>query len=257
MDLKSVVAGGSYSGLVTFSDIHSHAKKLKQGIKYALNNNLFIVFLGDLVDGHDKPLETVLAVKTILDEGNGVLVIGNHDDKFYRYAKGNAVMLKGANKQTLADVPKGGEQLFLQTMIDLIDHQNSAYMHRFGNWRFIHGAAHVDVWANPDEPDHLTKKAKHRAMYGEVNGEKEADGFPVRLYNWVDEIPPEHGVIVGHDRKPYGAGKLADNGPLDQTGAKGGRAVFTDMGCGKGGKLCLTTFSVDGDNIEMTGHEAI
>ena len=130
MDLRNIVAGKGYSGLATFSDIHAHAKKLKKGIKYALNNNLFIVFLGDLVDGHDKPLETVLAVKTILDEGNGVLVIGNHDDKFYRYAKGNPVKLKKANKQTLADVPKGGEELFLQTIIELNDQSNNKNRNR-------------------------------------------------------------------------------------------------------------------------------
>jgi len=257
MDLTNIIASGGYNGLVTFSDIHAHAKKLKKGIRYALKNNLFIIFLGDLVDGHDRPLETVLAVKAILDAGTGVLVIGNHDDKFYRYAKGNPVILKKQNKQTLADVPKGGEQLFLQTMIDLAEHQMSDHMHRFANWRFIHGAAHVDVWADPENPDNLTKKAKHRAMYGEVNGETEADGFPVRLYNWVDEIPSDHNVIVGHDRKPYGAGKLADKGPLDQTGVKGGRAVFTDMGCGKGGVLCLSVFKIEGDQIEMTGHKEI
>ena len=73
MNLKNIIPAGNYSGLATFSDVHAHAKKLKKGIKYALKNNLFIVFLGDLVDGHDKPLETVLAVKQILDAGTGAL----------------------------------------------------------------------------------------------------------------------------------------------------------------------------------------
>ena len=59
MNLKNIIPAGNYSGIATFSDVHAHAKKLKKGIKYALKNNLFIVFLGDLVDGHNKPLETV------------------------------------------------------------------------------------------------------------------------------------------------------------------------------------------------------
>jgi len=252
MDLKSITA--PYKGLVTFSDIHAHASKLKKGIRYAIKNDLFIVFLGDLVDGHDKPLETVLAVKAILDANRGVLVIGNHDDKFYRFAKGNKVLLKGANKQTIADVKKDARPLFFQTIIDLIDHPNSGYAHRLGNWRFIHGAAHEDVWT---DSDNLSKKAKHRALYGEVNGEKDENDFPVRLYNWVDSIPDQHGVVVGHDRNPYGQGPLKKNGPLDQTGAQGGRAVFTDMGCGKGGKLCLAVFKFNGDELDLTGHEAI
>lgn len=256
MDLTNKISAGNYRGVVAFSDVHAHAKKLKQGIRFALQNNLFIVFLGDLVDGHDKPLETVLTVKKLLDEDRAVLVIGNHDDKFYRYTKGNPVQLKKAQKKTLADVPEGKLELFLNTMKELAEHQNSAYTHRIGNWTFVHGSAHEDLWK---DRDNLTKKAKHRALYGEVSGEKDEDDFPVRLYNWVDEIPDGQNVVVGHDRKPYGGEPLKKAGPLTAQGMQGGQAVFTDMGCGKGsgGKLCLVIFNVDGDNVEMVGHEAI
>jgi protein phosphatase len=254
MNLKNIIPAGNYSGIATFSDVHAHAKKLKKGIKYALKNNLFIVFLGDLVDGHDKPLETVLAVKQILDAGTGVLVIGNHDDKFYRYAKGNPVILKKQNKQTLADLPKGKEQLFLQTMIDLHTHKNSDFHFEYENWVFIHGACHEEVWQRPEK---LSTKAKHRALYGEVNGEEDETGFPVRLYNWVDQIPAGQGVVVGHDRKPYGGKKLVDTGPLDHTNDQGGRAIFSDTGCGKGGKLTLTVFEFEGDGLEQVGYETL
>ena len=254
MNLENIIAPGGYSGLATFSDIHAHAKKLKKGIRYALKHNLFCVFLGDLVDGHDKPLETVLAVKAILDAGTGVLVIGNHDDKFYRYAKGNPVILKQANKQTLADVPKGGEQLFLDTITDLVTHQNAAYHFEYENWVFIHAAAHEEIW---DRPEELSIKARHRALYGEVNGERDENDFPVRLYSWVDQIPVDRSVVVGHDRRPYGGGKLADTGPLDHTNDQGGRVIFSDTGCGKGGKLTLTVFSFEGDGIEQIGYETL
>lgn len=268
MNLKNIIASG-YSGLATFSDVHAHAEKLKKGIRYALNNNLFIVFLGDLVDGHDKPLETVLAVKAILDAGTGVLVIGNHDDKFYRYAIGNPVILKKQNKQTLADIPKGGEKLFLQTMIDLVTHKNASHHYAYDNWVFIHGSCHEEVWTNPEK---LSKKARHRAMYGEVTGESEPIGwrkllpkairdtdkdFPVRQYNWVDEIPSGRGVVVGHDRKPYGGKKLADTGPFDHTNPQGGRVIFSDTGCGKGGHLTLMVFKFEGDGIEQVGYETL
>ena len=255
MDLAPIIAAGNYRGVVAFSDIHAHAKKLKKGIRFAMKNNLFIVFLGDLVDSHDKPLETVTVVKKLLDENRAVFVIGNHDDKFYRYAKGNPVSLKSAQKKTLEDVPKKYRPLFLETMTDIVTHPNSAYSHRIGNWTFVHGSAHRTLW---DDRDTLTKRAQHRALYGEVNGERDENDFPVRLYNWVDEIPSGQNVVVGHDRNPMGQ-KLKKNGPYTHTGVQGGTATFTDMGCGKGkgGKLCLTVFSVEGDDVEMTGHEAI
>ena len=251
MDLSNKVAG--YSGIVTFSDIHAHAKKLKKGIRYAIKNDLFIVFLGDLVDGHDAPLETVLTVKKLLDEDRAVLVIGNHDDKFARYAMGNPVQLKSAQQKTLADVPEDKRQLFLDTMLELRNHANTSFTHRIGDWTFVHGSAHRTLW---DDRDNLTKKAQHRALYGEVNNEYDDDGFPIRLYNWIDEIPQGQHVVVGHDRKPMG-NKLKKKGPLTHGGAQGGKATFTDMGCGKGGKLCLCVFSVDGDKVEMKKHEAI
>jgi protein phosphatase len=254
MNLKNIVAGGSYSGLATFSDVHAHAKKLKKGIRYALKNNLFIVFLGDLVDGHDKPLETVLVVKQILDAGTGALVIGNHDDKFYRYAKGNPVILKKQQKDTLKHIPKGKQKLFLDTITDLNDHPYSDYHLEYDNWVFIHGGCHEEVW---QQPDVLSTKARHRALYGEVNGETDETGFPVRLYNWVDQIPAGKGVVVGHDRKPYGGKKLADTGPLDHTNDQGGRVIFSDTGCGKGGKLTLTVFKFEGGTIEQVGYETL
>lgn len=256
MDLQNIVSSGHYRGLVTFSDIHAHADKLREGIRYALKNDLFIVFLGDLVDGHDKPLETVLTVKKILDENRGVMVIGNHDDKFYRYAIGNPVTLKKANKKTLEDVPEEKRDLFLDTIKALVEHSNSAYSHHLGNWTFVHGSAHRTLW---DDRVNITKKAKHRALYGETTGEEDEDGFPVRIYNWIDEIPSGQNVVVGHDRKPLGGQNLKKHGPYTHEGDQGGKAVFTDMGCGKGkdGKLCLALFDFDGENIEMVGHEAI
>lgn len=256
MDLKPL-AQGQYRGIVTFSDVHAHAKKLKKGIAYAIKNDLFMVFLGDLVDGHNKPLETVIAVRAILDEGRGALVIGNHDDKFYRHAMGNPVQFKKAQEKTLADVPKGKHGLFFDTIVSLVEHRLSANLWRYDNWVFTHGACHAEVWTSPPA---LSKQAKHRALYGEVSGETEADGLPVRIYNWVEDIPANHNVVVGHDRKPYGNTTLAKKGPFMQTNQAGGRAIFTDTGCGKSddGKLTLTilVFGKDG-SIDMTGHKSI
>ncbi len=254
MDLAPKIASGNYRGVVTFSDIHAHAKKLKKGIRYAVKNNYFMVFLGDLVDGHDKPLETVSVVKKLLDEDRAVLVVGNHDDKFRRYAIGNPVHLKRAQKQTIEDVPEKNREQFLQMMIDVTTHRNAGLTHRYGDVVFVHGSAHSTLWDDPDNPP---KKAQHRALYGQVDGSYDDDGFPVRLYNWVDDVPDGKHVVVGHDRKPMGT-KLKKTGPLTHQGSQGGKATFTDMGCGKGGQLCLAAFEPSEDGkIEMVGYEAV
>ena len=256
MDLKAVIKG-RYRGIATFSDVHAHAEKLKAGIAYAVQNDLFMVFLGDLVDGHDQPLETVVAVRAILDENRGVMVVGNHDDKFYRHALGNPVQFKKAQKKTLADVPKGQHDLFFDTIVSIVEHRNSGNLWRYDNWVFTHGACHAEVWGSPPA---LSKEAKHRALYGEVTGGQEEDGMPVRIYNWVEDIPADHNVVVGHDRKPYGGEALAKRGPYAQTNQAGGRVFFTDTGCGKSddGTLTLTVLLINTEGrLELVGHESI
>jgi len=259
MDLKSKV-GNNYRGVVTFSDVHADIDRLRKGIAYALANDLFMVFLGDLVDGHDKPVETVIAVKAILDEDRGVFVIGNHDDKFRRYAQGRKVEIKGMALQTLKDVGEARLPLFLETMVGIVEHRNAGHHWRWDNWVFTHGACARQFWdADHSVHDEKTKrKIMHKAMYGEVNGnETDDDGYPVRKYTWVDHIPADHHVVVGHDRRPFAKSRIQDVGAYHHANEVGGRAIFTDSGCGKGGHLTLTVFSNKNGVLEMERHETV
>jgi hypothetical protein len=261
MDLKALV-GNNYRGIVTFSDIHAHADKLRAGIKYGLDNDLFLLFLGDLVDGHDKPMETVLAVRAILDEGRGAFVIGNHDDKFRRHAQGAKVQFKGVHLKTLADVGERNLPLFFETMVAIVEHKNAAHHWKYGNWVFTHGACAREFW-DADHSTHnkeIKRKIVHKAMYGEVDGNAiDDDGYPLRKYGWVDHVPADHNVVVGHDRKPYARGSLTKDGPYHHRNDVGGRVIFTDTGCGKSddGYLTLTVFKIQNDTLELVGHEAI
>ncbi len=59
---------------------------------------------------------------------------------------------------------------------------------------------------------------------------EEGESLPRRTYGWVNTIPPGLTVVVGHDARSETAPMVSKN-PL------GGRAVFLDTGCGKGGTL--------------------
>ncbi len=261
MDLKKLV-GNRYRGIVTFSDIHAHADKLRAGIKYGLDNDLFLLFLGDLVDGHDKPLETVLAVRAVLDEDRGAFVIGNHDDKFRRYAKGAKVSLTSVHHKTLADVGEKNHGLFFDSIVSIVEHRNAAHHWRYDNWVFTHGACAREFW-DADHSTHskeIQRKIVHKAMYGEVDGNSvDDDGYPVRKYGWVDHVPKNHNVVVGHDRKPFANTSLPADGPYHHNNEQGGRVIFTDTGCGKSddGYLTLTVFAIRNDTLELVGHEAV
>jgi hypothetical protein len=57
------------------------------------------------------------------------------------------------------------------------------------------------------------------------------DGYPERLHDWVERIPPGFTLYCGHERR------TTDGRPFVQHNADGGRAVFIDTGAGKGGHL--------------------
>jgi hypothetical protein len=74
------------------------------------------------------------------------------------------------------------------------------------------------------------------AYFGEVDSESPTreDGYPNRIYTWIDSIPANHTVVVGHDPRKTDHPMMVTNGVR-------GRAIFLDTGSSKGGKLsCMT-----------------
>lgn len=225
MDIRQAVDFESFNGILTISDIHNEYYTAKKAIDIALERNLLIVFLGDLLDGGPWPTETLLLVKQILDEKLGILIIGNHDDKLYRYAIGNEVKLASAQVETLQDA--SDHELFLGTLRDVYTHPLATYYAYADQAMFVHGAADPSLWQHPDE---VNRKQKGMCLYGEVDGTRDETGWPKRTYAWCEEVPAGHSVFVGHDRSAKGK-PLTDIGQY--TNAKGGTTYFTDCSCGK------------------------
>jgi protein phosphatase len=110
---------------------------------------------------------------------------------------------------------------------------------------FVHGAYHPAM-LDHDRPEEIAAPrvravVKKLALYGE--GRQNKDGkLPTRTYGWVDLIPADLTVVVGHDVRSLDV-------PLVATNQNGGRAVFADTGCGKGGRLAC----IDIDDETGTG----
>lgn len=225
MDINNSVDMQSFNGVLTISDIHNEYYTAKKAIDLALEQNLLIVFLGDLLDGGPWPVETMQIVKHILDAKLGILIIGNHDDKLYRYALGNEVKLAGAQLQTLRDAPD--YELFKSLIRDLCTHPLATYYAYYNQFMFVHAAVHETLW---DHPDELNKKQKAMCIYGEVDGTRDETGFPKRTYEWCESVPAGHSVFVGHDRSAKSK-LLTEIG--EYTNANNGTTYFTDCSCGK------------------------
>lgn len=225
MDISNSVDMQHFNGVLTISDIHGEYYTAKTAIDIALAQNLLIVFLGDLLDGGPWPTETMQLVKQILDAKLGILIIGNHDDKLYRYALGNDVKLAGSQLQTLRDAPDS--ELFKSLIRDLCTHPLATYYAYYNQYMFVHAAVHETMW---DYPDELNKKQTSTCIYGEVDGTRDETGFPKRTYEWCERIPAGHFVFVGHDRSAKGK-LLTEIG--EYTNPNNGTAYFTDCSCGK------------------------
>jgi len=249
MDLTNKI--NDYAGVLAISDIHGEYSMALDAYAYATKNNLFPLFLGDLVDGADHGRETVELVETLLSTYKAFLIIGNHEEKLHRYAKGNPVTLGRMARKTLEDAGTAGH-MFLQTITDVVTHRNADHYAQYGNTTFAHGAVHSEIW---DEPDARGSAHRYRSLYGETDGTTLPDGMPNRTYGWVDDIPDGRIAVVGHDRTAMGKDPL---GATAVRNTSGGMVVFTDTSAGKdpegyvtGAVLVKTKFG-----LSLTGMEA-
>ena len=210
------------AGLRVVGDVHGDAR----AFALAVETDRFVVQLGDLVDGGPDSAGALRIGLELLERGRGLFLLGNHDHKLARLLSGQAVRTDAALRQTVAqlDAPLRARALAAITVAP-------AWL-RHGRWFFVHGGFHTAMLHH--EPPPFGGKPEGplaRALFGQVTGQRRADGFPERVLHWVDRIPAGLTVYCGHDNRS------SDGRPATIRGAAGGVAVFLDTGAGKGGHL--------------------
>jgi hypothetical protein len=227
----------NFSGALVFGDIHGDIISFSRAYAYAVEHNLFFMSLGDLCDRGRHPYEVVSLMHQYMTNGNAGFVIGNHDYKFYRHAKGAIVVFSKDSQQTLDDVGPERMAKFLDMYVDIVDFADlSKFYHTFDDITMVHAAAHSAIWENPGV---ITKTPQNRFLVGETCNEIDDDGYPIRLYSWVDDIPAGKTVIIGHDKQKE---------RIVMINGVGGSVVFADTGCGKGGFLTGAVVKPDANN---------
>jgi protein phosphatase len=223
-----------FGGLRVVGDVHGEAVPFAHAIAGAEAEGLFLLQLGDLTDhGADSPA-VLRQVFRLLDQRRGRFLLGNHDHKLRRALLGQRVHAApeglGRTLGQLQDAPDG-RALTERAIAEIA--AAPAWL-RLGDWFFVHGGFHPNMLAGPADPGAGAQKPDpllSRAMFGQVTGRLQADGYPERLHVWVDRIPEGMTLYCGHDRRS------TDGRPVVQAGQSGGRAVFLDTGAGKGGHL--------------------
>jgi protein phosphatase len=220
------------AGLRCIGDVHGDPM-FANYVAEARAKNYAILQMGDIVDRGIAIDEAIRTLIDIIDAGDGEFVPGNHDWRYYRYLIGNDIKLSRTMDETFRQVGDAEDRAVLEQRFREIM-AGAKVWHRAGNYVFAHGGVSNGMLV--EEPFVCSDKAlvkQHsglfaRAIYGQTNGSKTSEGYPARIYDWLDGLPGDITAVIGHDSKTH---------VYERVGQGGGRVIYTDTGAGKGGRL--------------------
>ncbi|HEX3301238.1 MAG TPA: polynucleotide kinase-phosphatase, partial [Thermomicrobiales bacterium] len=173
------------------------------------------IFLGDLTDrGPDAP-GTLRLVMDMVAAGVAFCVPGNHDDKLLRKLKGRNVRINHGLDLTLAQLEQEPPE-FSRRVATFLDSLVSHYVLDDGRLVVAH-AGLIGAYQG-----RASRTVRDFALYGDVTGETDDDGFPVRG-NWAADYRGSAMVVYGHTA-------VAEAEWLNNT-------IDIDTGCVFGGRL--------------------
>lgn len=212
-------------GIRVIGDVHGDFN----AFQHAILTERYIIQLGDLVDHGPDSAGVLEHILHLLETERGMFVLGNHDRKLARALEGRRIRRDEALETTLQQIHAYDD--LPQRAYEAI--ARAPAWQRINNLLFVHGGFHTNMLAESPPMTGIAEMSSplSRALFGETTSRMQEDGYPERTLNWLDRIPPNLTVYVGHDRR-------SQNGlPLETTGRLGGKAIFLDLGAGKGGHL--------------------
>ena len=123
-------------------------------------------------------------------DGIALCVAGNHDDKLMRKLRGNDVQVAHGLAETLAQLAPEPEELKERVRI-FLEGLPSHYVLDGGRLVVAHGGLKAEHHGR------VSRRVRDFALYGDVNGETDAFGLPVRL-NWAADYRGTAAVVYGH-----------------------------------------------------------
>ena len=173
------------------------------------------IFIGDLVDRGPRSPDVLRIARHMVEGGQALAVVGNHDDKLKRHLSGRNVKVSHGLAETIEQLA-AEPPAFARDMREWLDGLLSHYV--------LDGGRLVVAHAGLKEEMHGRASGAVRsfAMYGETSGEVDEFGLPVR-YDWAVDYKGKARVVYGHT-------------PVVEAQWVNG-TICIDTGCCFGGKL--------------------
>ncbi|MBB6283345.1 bis(5'-nucleosyl)-tetraphosphatase PrpE [Geobacillus subterraneus] len=176
-------------------------------------------FVGDLTDRGPESLKMIDIVCTLVDRKLAHYVPGNHCNKLYRFFLGRNVQIAHGLETTVAEyhaLPPSEQEMIRRKFIRLYEGAPLYAVLDEGRLVIAHAGIRHDYIGRMD------KKVKTFVLYGDITGETNPDGTPVRR-DWAKRYRGDAWVVYGHT-------------PVEKPRFVG-RTVNIDTGCVFGGAL--------------------
>ncbi|OHX48991.1 bis(5'-nucleosyl)-tetraphosphatase PrpE [Cytobacillus pseudoceanisediminis] len=157
-------------------------------------SNRKLAFVGDLTDRGPESLAVVESVYNLAANDLAYYVPGNHCNKLYRYFLGNKVQITHGLETTAAEYEQLDPQSQMEIKRKFMELYESAPLyHVLDNNKLV--IAHAGI-----KESYIGKhssKVKTFVLYGDITGEKNPDGTPVRR-DWAKQYEGKPAVVYGH-----------------------------------------------------------
>ncbi|MET0567694.1 MAG: metallophosphoesterase [Hyphomicrobiaceae bacterium] len=174
-----------------------------------------VIFVGDFIDRGPRSIEVLRIAMAMVEAGQALAVLGNHDVKLMRWLDGRNIQLTHGLAQTV-------EQM--QAEPETFRHQVKAFLESLpyhlwlddGRLAVAHAGIREDMFGR------TSGSVQAFCLYGDTTGEKDELGLPVRR-NWAANYRGKAAIIHGHT--PLAEAQWQNN------------TICIDTGCCFGGKL--------------------
>jgi protein phosphatase len=184
-------------------DVHGCLDELDElfiKLEYALKEGIYLcdgripVFCGDLTDRGPSSVGVCNIIFKMVKSKKALYIPGNHCNKLYRLLCGSKVKIANGLETTVAELDNLGKVdrvNFAGNFIEMYENSSFYLILDNGNLVVSHAGIKEDMIGKMDE------KVKTQCIYGDVTGEKDEHGFPIRL-KWYDDYRGEAINVYGH-----------------------------------------------------------
>ncbi|WP_226644500.1 bis(5'-nucleosyl)-tetraphosphatase PrpE [Mesobacillus subterraneus] len=154
-----------------------------------------LAFLGDLTDRGPESIKTAKLVwDLVVNKNSAFYVPGNHCNKLYRYLLGNKVQTTHGLETTVSEYMSMNPEMkndFRERFLRL--YESAPLYHVLDQGRLV--IAHAGI--REDYIGTNNSKVKTFVLYGDITGQSNPDGTPVRR-DWAKNYQGTAAVVYGH-----------------------------------------------------------